>query len=193
MLIEEAKKQDIDPYIMAAIIWNESRWTPNVTDGTSCGLGQITPVYVKKTCKQLMVPETNLATMASVLRHWRNWENGGPFGNPDLHMIACYAAGTVCANSRKAVKHGRFILRLAKLYRETAEGILEKELQKEAVPENPDDSVADDADANLPKILPVLLLCDSPRVMELNQTYPCLVADRSRRYQVDRLKPLKEH
>lgn len=114
-LLDNAAKYKIDPFVMAAIAWNESRWTPNAFDGACCGIGQINPSFVPENCEQLKDPSVSLHRMAAVLDGWRPYAPKGI--DEDIHMIACYAAGSVCTKSSKAVRHAKHILKLASVYR----------------------------------------------------------------------------
>lgn len=114
-LLENAAKYKIDPFVMAAIAWNESRWTPSAFDGACCGIAQINPSFVPENCQQLKDPATSLHRMAAILDGWRPLAPKGV--DEEVHMIACYAAGTVCTKSSKAVKHAKHILKLASVYK----------------------------------------------------------------------------
>lgn len=116
-LMESSKKHNIDPFVIAAIVWNESRWTPEAFDGSCCGIGQINPSFVPETCSQLKDPAISLNRIAAVLDGWRQHK---PEGQDEyVHMISCYAAGTVCTKSSKAVKHSKFILSLSARYKQS--------------------------------------------------------------------------
>ncbi len=119
-LIASAEKYGINPFIIAAIVWNESRWDVNAFDGSCCGIGQINPSFVPETCSQLKEPKISLQAIPRILL---GWKEQAPKGTTDKEtfMIACYAAGSICTKSSKAVKHAARILKIGSLYKEAYE------------------------------------------------------------------------
>jgi hypothetical protein len=115
-LITSAESYGINPFIIAAIVWNESRWDANAFDGSCCGIGQINPSFVPETCSQLKDPKISLQAIPRILLKWRE-QSPKNTADKDVYMIACYAAGSVCTKSSKAVKHAQRILKIAELYK----------------------------------------------------------------------------
>lgn len=120
-LVESASKHKVDPFVIAAIVWNESRWTPSAFDGSCCGIGQINPSFVPENCTQLKDPAISLNRIGAILDGWRQ---SLPASTDEYtHLISCYAAGSACTKSTKAVKHSKFILSLSEKYRRSYETI----------------------------------------------------------------------
>ena len=70
-VIEASKNYNIDPTVMAALIWVESRWSSKaVSWAGACGLTQVLPKYVKETCEELKNPKTSIYTGAHSLNKW---------------------------------------------------------------------------------------------------------------------------
>lgn len=71
-VMEEASKNDIDPWVFHSIVWVESRWTARVVrkeqDGScSIGLGQINVRCDSKQVEVLQDPRENLKKMGTFL------------------------------------------------------------------------------------------------------------------------------
>ena len=108
VVVEEAKKNDIDPEILMALIYVESGWKRTaVSHAGACGLTQVIPKYtgtyspVKKyTCKQLKDPHTSIKVGARILRFWIDHHKGNV-----KRGLCGYNAGFRCRGSRPN-KHG---------------------------------------------------------------------------------------
>lgn len=116
-LIASADSYGINPFIIAAIVWNESRWDVNAFDGSCCGIGQINPSFVPESCSELKKPKISLEVIPRILS---TWSKQAPAGTKDkeVYMIACYAAGNICTKSSKAVKHANRIIKISKNYQD---------------------------------------------------------------------------
>jgi len=116
-VINSSSKFDIDPFILSAIVYNESRWTKEVTNKEgACGLAQVVYKYNKpenehnKKCLKLLEPETNLHTAAKIinenLKLKKTYEKA----------IACYASGPKCTNKSYAKRIVAFSKKLKSYY-----------------------------------------------------------------------------
>jgi len=122
-LIDASNTYGLDPFIMAGLIWVESRWTANaVSRSNACGLTQVLPKYVPETCKQLKDPKTSLYAGARALRKWstvRKWNSKlkkyerVPRKGGMKVSLACYNAGNVCDGSKRGRSYSHKIRKLA--------------------------------------------------------------------------------
>ena len=122
-LIDSAEKYGINPFIITAIVWNESRWDTGAFDGSCCGIGQINPSFVPETCSQLKDPKVSLQAIPRILFGWRE-QAPKKTADKDTYMIACYASGSICTKSSKAVKHAAHILRVGNLYKKAYDSVV---------------------------------------------------------------------
>lgn len=124
-LVDASLEEGIDPFIMAGMVWVESRWQPTaVSSANACGLTQVLPRYAKETCEELKDPSTSLRVGAQKLRIWSKRGKGIEGG------LACYNVGNRCANSSRGRRYSKRVRGLADSYREQAQGMLEEELQQ---------------------------------------------------------------
>lgn len=97
-IVEEAKAQDLEPEMVAAVIQVESSWYPAAeSHAGACGLMQVIPKWNPKpdgslyTCEELKDPHTNIKAGTAALRRWLNRASG------DMHLALCaYNAGNIC-------------------------------------------------------------------------------------------------
>jgi len=118
LVIKEADKHNIDPYIVMALIQVESNWNPNVVSScNACGLTQVLDKYSKYTCKQLKNPRVSIKEGLNKLNYWLN-----RYGKGDLKVGLCgYNAGHRCKGkkaSTKGLKYARRVAIMADLIRE---------------------------------------------------------------------------
>lgn len=124
LIIKSENKYNIDKFILAAIIWNESRWNTDVISSAgACGLTQVLKGTFKLKCKDLFEPEIAIDTSAKILRMFKDeyrikFRNNNIIYDDDSYSIACYAVGTDCLESKYAINHSRRILKLANKYEE---------------------------------------------------------------------------
>jgi hypothetical protein len=104
-VIESSEKYAVDPFILSAIIFNESRWTPSATNNEGAiGLGQIKFKYVPETKEDLLISIINIDVMARLLS-----DSYYPKEKYN-YAIACYASGRPkCSNK----KYAKWIIHLA--------------------------------------------------------------------------------
>ena len=110
--IVTSHEEDIDPCILSALIYHESRYKPKAKSHVgACGLTQVLPKYVKYTCEQL---QTNTALSievgASILRGWLSRR-----ANSYFVSLQCYNSGYRCKSKNYANK----ILKTAKKLKTT--------------------------------------------------------------------------
>tara|TARA_A200000159_G_scaffold163599_1_gene190377 strand:+ start:1289 stop:1768 length:480 start_codon:yes stop_codon:yes gene_type:complete len=108
-IIKEAKKNNIEPSLLASVIMVESAYNPRaVSSASACGLTQVVPRwtggpetgYKKYTCEQLKNPETSIRAGAKILSY-----NVKVYGKGNTRLGLCfYNAGTNCFNKRYANK-----------------------------------------------------------------------------------------
>lgn len=127
-IIESARRHSIEPEIVAALIYSESRWTPDaVSSKGACGLMQIVPRWARSprgkrlTCDDLKDPAVSIETGTAQLARWRDDFNGG-----DLRLALCsYATGADCKKSSKRARAGmryaRFVFKNAAKIRERSQ------------------------------------------------------------------------
>lgn len=79
LVVDVAKKNDIQPEVMVSLIHVESRWTPTaVSHANACGLTQVIPKYTggrasknkKYTCDDLKNPVTSILAGGSIFNYW---------------------------------------------------------------------------------------------------------------------------
>ena len=100
-VISEAKKNNLDPFLLMGLITVESNWRASaVSDAGACGLTQVMPKYtgggatkgVKYTCEQLKKPKTSVKAGASALSWWIQ-----KYGKGDVPTGLCgYYSGFRC-------------------------------------------------------------------------------------------------
>lgn len=106
-LIETSTEFNIDPFVYASLIYNESRWLPNLTSPVgACGLSQVMPKYIKGVnCNDLFVPKTSIYHGAKNLKYWVSYKNGSI-----KKALQCYATGYKC----KYPSYAKRVLNLSK-------------------------------------------------------------------------------
>ena len=107
-IIQQSEKRDVDPLIVAAIIYRESAFSPRVVSNAgACGLTQVIPKYSKYTCEQLKQPRVAIREGVRALAKWLSWAGG------DMDNALCgYNAGTRCIKSPQ----GRFARKVKRRY-----------------------------------------------------------------------------
>ena len=101
-IIQQSEKGEIDPLIVAAIIYTESAFSPRVVSKAgACGLTQVIPKYSKYTCKQLKQPRVAIREGVRALNLWLSWAEGstGKKGETRSKMdiaLCGYNAGFRC-------------------------------------------------------------------------------------------------
>ncbi|MCK9596198.1 transglycosylase SLT domain-containing protein [Candidatus Pacearchaeota archaeon] len=82
---------DINPLVVAAIIWHESHLNPKAIgpNKKDIGLMQISYIWVKETKNDLKNPEINIKVGISILNYWKNERTKSHSKN----YLAHYAAG----------------------------------------------------------------------------------------------------
>lgn len=88
-VLPAARLHKVDPHVILAVAYHESRWKPRARNGSHCGLMGTGTKYVPETCEQLMKPETAIWAGARGLRYWMDRK-----GNKALE---CYRIGNKCS------------------------------------------------------------------------------------------------
>ena len=124
-LVEAAFDNDIDPFVLAGLVWVESRWQPEaVSYANACGLTQVLPKYAKETCEELKQPPISLRVGAEKLKIWNRRGKGLEGG------LACYNVGNRCATSPRGRRYSRWVRAKAKQYRAEAQRVLQETNQQ---------------------------------------------------------------
>ena len=115
-LVVTGLEYGLDPFMLAALIYEESRWIPTaVSKAGACGLTQVLPRYSGGfTCEQLKDPSTSIRVGAQMLDRWVTGRK-----RPVYKALACYNAGNVCEKSTRARKYSNRIRALARRARQT--------------------------------------------------------------------------
>lgn len=116
-----AIKNDLEPELLAALIFVESSFRPNVvSSANACGLTQVVPRWtggpetkgIKYTCQQLKDPETSIKVGAQILSY--NIRVYGK-GNEDKGLCV-YNAGTRCITKKGFYKRLYYVKKVRDIY-----------------------------------------------------------------------------
>lgn len=113
-VIHEAHVNNLDPEVLAALIFHESRWNPRVVSKSgACGLTQVLPHFTgnrrtgvrKYNCRELFNPNNSIEAGAKTLAFWDTKNKG------NMAKALCqYNAGYRCSGpnpSRKGMNYSR--------------------------------------------------------------------------------------
>lgn len=116
-----AKRNDIEPELLASLIFVESSFHPNaVSSADACGLTQVVPKWtggpetkgIKYTCEQLKNPETSIKVGAQILSYnIRVYAKG----NEDKGLCI-YNAGTKCITKKGYYKRLYYVKKVRDIY-----------------------------------------------------------------------------
>jgi hypothetical protein len=120
IVVLEAGRAKIDPWLEVAIVRNESRWIPSVVGGTNTmciGLGQIcltcdpNEAACAKRKAELLIPDVNLRVTAQMLSAARSYCKKRTGHAEERHYLAVYQGidakrGTVCGQVKR---RGRWV------------------------------------------------------------------------------------
>lgn len=111
-IITYSHEESLDPFIVSALIYHESRYQPEAkSKAGACGLTQVIPKYVDPTCKQLQSnTDLSIQTGVAVLKTWLIKSKESYY-----KALQCYNSGYYC-NSKPYAKK---ILRTAKKLKTT--------------------------------------------------------------------------
>ena len=98
IIVKEARANDLEPELVAAVIQVESSFYPRAeSEAGACGLMQVIPKWNPKpdgtlyTCEELKDPATGIKAGTAALRRWLDRASG------DMHLALCaYNAGNIC-------------------------------------------------------------------------------------------------
>ena len=113
-IVKEAKKNKLDPTVLAAMLHVESNWKPHVVSyAGACGIAQVMPQWSKYTCAQLKNPKIGLPEGARKLNYWVY-----KYGKGNLSVGLCgYNAGFRCKGkspNKHGVSYAKKVLKVAK-------------------------------------------------------------------------------
>jgi len=118
-VVEYSEKYNVDPVLLTALIYAESRWNPKVeSKAGACGLTQVIPKWSRKfgyvSCNQLKNnPGLSIKKGAQILSYWINKHNRG-----NIRLGLCgYNAGYRCRKILDKRGHTRYTRRVIKMYR----------------------------------------------------------------------------
>ena len=96
-LILQSQKNDLSPFILASLIWHESRWEHDaVSNKNACGLTQILTKYSSHSCEELKDPRTSIKEGVAALTYWKNHAK-------DMSTaLKCYNSGYECSSNSYA-------------------------------------------------------------------------------------------
>ena len=118
----EANKNNLDPALLAALIYVESSFYRTATSAAgACGLTQVIPKWtggpetkgIKYTCKQLKNPTTSIRVGAQILSY-----NIRVYANGNINKGLCYYnAGTKCITKKGYYKRLGYVKKVNHIYR----------------------------------------------------------------------------
>lgn len=127
IIVAEAKKNDIEPELLASVIYVESGfYTRVVSDANACGLTQVIPKWTggretgrkKYTCKQLKNPRISIAVGAKILGYIiKNYTKG----NEDK-ALCMYNAGSRCLRRKNFYKKLYYVKKVRRIYDTITDG-----------------------------------------------------------------------
>ena len=127
IIVAEAEKNDIEPELLASVIYVESAFYPHVVSrANACGLTQVIPKWTggretgkkKYTCKQLKNPRTSIKVGARILGYIiKNYAKG----NEDK-ALCMYNAGSVCLRKKDFYKKLYYVKKVRMIYDTITDG-----------------------------------------------------------------------
>ena len=127
IIVAEAEKNDIEPELLASVIYVESGFYPKaVSDANACGLTQVIPKWTggretgrkKYTCKQLKNPRTSIRVGARILGYIiKNYTKG----NEDK-ALCMYNAGSICLRKKNFYKKLYYVKKVRMIYDTITDG-----------------------------------------------------------------------
>ena len=123
----EAKRNDIQPELLASLIYIESAFWPHVVSkSNACGLTQVIPKYTggpetaykKYTCNQLKDPNTSIIVGARILGYIKKIYAKG---NED-QALCMYAAGSICLRDKTLYKRIKYVRKVRTVYDSITDG-----------------------------------------------------------------------
>ena len=125
-IIAESVKNDVDPFLLASVIYVESGFYPRVVSNVNaCGLTQVIPKYTggpetgykKYTCKQLKNPKIAIKVGAQILSYNTRVYGGG---NEDKGLCF-YSTGVKCFKEG-FYKKSRYVKKVRRIWNEIKDG-----------------------------------------------------------------------
>lgn len=127
VITEEARKNNIDPALLASVIFVESSFrTRAVSPANACGLTQVIPKWTggretggkKYTCEQLKRAKTSIKVGAKILGYIVKYYTKG---NVD-QALCMYNAGTVCLTNKNLYKKLYYVKKVRLIYDTITDG-----------------------------------------------------------------------
>jgi len=111
-IIEASEKNNLDPYILTAMIQVESNWSPKVVSvSNACGLTQVLARYSKHTCSELKDPKTSIFEGARMLSYWTN-----VYAKGDVELGLCaYNEGFRCGRNKRRKRGLTYAKKVARM------------------------------------------------------------------------------
>ncbi len=127
IIVAEAKKNGIEPELLASVIYVESGFYPRaVSRANACGLTQVIPKWTggnetgrrRYTCEQLKHPTTSIRVGAGILGYIiKNYTKG----NEDKGLCM-YNAGSVCLRKKNFYKKLNYVKKVRMIYDTITDG-----------------------------------------------------------------------
>jgi soluble lytic murein transglycosylase-like protein len=126
-ILREAKANNVDPYLLASLIYVESAFLPRVVSSAgACGLTQVIPKWTggretrgkKYTCRQLKNPRVSIKVGARILSYVTNKYAKG---NVDKGLCF-YNAGTRCITKKNFYKRLNYVKKVRHVYAAITDG-----------------------------------------------------------------------
>ena len=126
-IVREANRNNIEPELLASIIYVESSFRPRVVSSAdACGLTQVIPKWTggretdgkKYNCEELKDPETSIRVGAKILGYIIKHYTGG---NEDK-ALCMYNAGTVCLRNKDLYKKLYYVKKVRSIYDTITDG-----------------------------------------------------------------------
>ena len=121
LIQEHSKKNNLDPALLASVIYVESAFYPRVVStAKACGLTQVISKYTggpetkykKYTCEQLKNPRNSIKVGAQILAYAIN-----VYGGKDVNKGLCYYnAGNICLRKKRLYRKLYYVKTVRKIY-----------------------------------------------------------------------------
>ena len=127
LIEKEARKNNIEPELLASVIYVESGFYPHVVSkANACGLTQVIPRWTggketgrkKYSCEQLKNPRTSIRVGAKILGYIiKNYAKGN-----ENKALCMYNAGSVCLRKKNFYKKLYYVKKVRMIYDTITDG-----------------------------------------------------------------------
>lgn len=126
-ILREAKVNNVDPYLLASLIYVESAFWPHVVSSAgACGLTQVIPKWTggkethgkKYTCRQLKSPRVSIMVGARILSYVTS-----KYAKGNVAKGLCfYNAGTKCITKKNFYKRLNYVKKVRQVWNTITDG-----------------------------------------------------------------------